>query len=372
MGRDTSPRDPIRTVLVGYDTEGRVQAGLIAATPGLTLSHVVSTVRDYRCAAQRDHPGAQVVQDINEALQTAEPGLLVFSVRQSRGPGLIVRGLRSGWHVACDRPLTVDSEDAWTCVQSARQFRRTLTCLHLSRWDDDFRTAQALARTGALGRVTNYQWRFHRPRSGDPLDWGRRFWDPVSDGVDQALQLLGPVARVSASLDREAAEGLDGESVVRLYHANGAQSELRPSVTEAELPTIRLTGELATFEATGVDPQESQLLAGISPTEPGLGLRPTNEWAWVWGTRGRESVDVMPGSWLEFYLGLAEAIQAGTHAPASAFSAGEVVTILARARQAEERHTVVELDWGSQHFGHRAASTSRATVRTDQEEEGQR
>ena len=288
---------------------------------------------------------------MNEALQTGEPGLLVFSVRQSRGAGLIVRALRSGWHVACDRPLTADSEDAWTCVQTARQFRRTLACLHLRRWDDDFRTGQALVRTGALGRVTNYQWRFERPRSGDPLDWGRRFWDPVSDGVDQALQLLGPVARVSATLDREAAEGMDGESVVTLHHAGGAQSELRPSVTEADLPTIRVTGELGIFEATAGDPQENQLLAGTSPTEPGFGLRPTNEWARVWGAKGCQPVDVVPGSWLEFYLGLAEAIQPGTHAPASAFSAGEVVTILARARQAEERHTVVELDWGSQHFG---------------------
>src|SRR4029453_9105842 len=123
----------LRVGIVGYGLAGAVfHAPLIAATPGLAVTAIVTRNPERREDAERDHPGVRVVAEVSEMLEEvdvaagAPPHRAHAPVpRPNRGhvPGARA-ALDAGVHVVVDKPLAVTSAEGRELVEQAQRADR--------------------------------------------------------------------------------------------------------------------------------------------------------------------------------------------------------------------------------------------------------
>jgi scyllo-inositol 2-dehydrogenase (NADP+) len=344
-------RDPVRVALVGYGLGGQLQAPLIDVTDGLQLTAVVTTNAERVRALGVKHPGARAVTRLRDVLGEVE--LVVIETPNPTHVELAREALNAGCHVAVDKPVCASSREAWELVHLASATGRVFSVVHQRRWDDDYLTASKVVREQRLGQVDLFEWRWDRwhpeVRVGawreDPEQDGGMLLDLGSHGVDQAVQLLGPVRSVYAELDcRRPGARVDDTTFLALEHEGGARSHLSVSVHGADsMPRMRIVSRDATFVSTGLDPQDAAVLAGTSPNDPAFGLRETPDWASLHDGDGAHPVDVVRGDWRAFYRGLHAAIRDGAPPPVTGADGAGVVTLLEHARRSATERRVIDL-----------------------------
>ena len=68
-----TPRDPVRVALVGYGLAGQsFHAPFIASTRGMRLDAIVTRDPERRAQASREHPGARLLDGIDDVLAEAD------------------------------------------------------------------------------------------------------------------------------------------------------------------------------------------------------------------------------------------------------------------------------------------------------------
>jgi len=232
---------------------------------------------------------------------------------------LTERLLAVGLAVVVDKPFAVHAAEAERVIAAAKAAGRPLTVFHNRRWDGDFRTVRRLVDSGALGRVTRFESRFEwissRPRppwktETAGVDGGGVAYDLGSHLIDQAMQLFGPVDDFYGELDTRRAGGInDDDSFIALRHTSGVRSHLAMSSIVAQRGfRFRVLGDGTAYTKWGLDPQEQQLAAGLTPRDPEFGVAAA-------GTDGRlgtdleaETVPTERGGYAEFYRQLARAM----------------------------------------------------------------
>ncbi|PZG14365.1 Gfo/Idh/MocA family oxidoreductase [Nonomuraea aridisoli] len=344
--------DDVRVGLVGYGTAGAYfHAPLIDATPGLTLSAVVT--RDPgRQAEVGGKYGAAAVSDVEDLWQRCD--LVVVASPNRTHVTTAASALSHGLPVVVDKPLARTAEEGRELVRLARERGLMLTVFHNRRWDGDFRTVRRLMGEGRLGDVLRLESRFERWRpvpkggwreSGTPEEVPGLLYDLGSHLVDQALQLLGPVREVYCESDvRRAGVSGDDDTFIALTHESGARSHLWASSMAARLgPRFRVLGSSAAFVKHGMDVQEERLRAGMPPDVPGFGDDEEDRWG-VLGTPGdQQIVRTESGAYLDFYRGVAAALREGAAPPVDPDGAVEVLAVLEAARLSATQRIVVHL-----------------------------
>lgn len=337
----------LRVGLIGFGHGGAVfHAPLVAATPGLVLSAIVTANAERRERAARDYPTAAVIEDARQLWERASDLDLVViaSPNRSHAP-LAVAALEAGLDVVVDKPFAVTSADARAVMALARRLKRRLTVFHNRRWDGDFLTVRRLIAEGAVGNVQRFESRFERwrpaPRPGwreQPAseDGGGLLFDLGTHLIDQALLLFGPVAAVHAELDRRRPGVMvEDDAFVALTHASGVRSHLWMSSVAAQAgPRFRVLGSRAGFTKYGMDVQEDALRAGARPGHEGWGEDEADRY----GTLGAgDSVDPVPterGAYERFYALLLAAVRDGGPPPVDPQDAVDVLEIVERIRAA--------------------------------------
>lgn len=240
---------------------------------------------------RRDHPGADVVDRVEDLWAQPERLDLVVVATPNRSPvPLATAAVQAGLPVVVDKPLATTAAKGQVLVELAAARGVPPTVLQNRRWDSDFRTAQRLVAEGALGEVLRLESRYERwqpvpdtgwPDHDDPAEAGGLLYDLGSHLVDQAVRLFGPATEVYAELDRRRAGArVDDDAFVALHHAGGARSHVWTSAVAAESgPRLRLLGSRGAFVIFGMDSQEDALLAGRRPDGRDWGREPTERWA---------------------------------------------------------------------------------------------
>ncbi len=336
--------DTIRVALIGYGTGGAVfHAPLISTAPGLELAAIVTRDPDRRAQARRRHPGVELL-DSPDRVWPCRYDLVVITTPNRLHVPLARAALEAGSAVVLDKPVAPTAAEARSLAGGP-----LVVPFHNRRWDGDFRTVcrlvtgAASATTGVagggsagaaggrgtsggtpadgpLGRVLRFESRFTRwrPRikpgwkeTADPAAAGGVLYDLGAHLVDQAITLFGPPVDVYAELDvrRPAAEAVD-DAFVALTHANGVRSHLWMSAVAADLgPRFRVLGDRAGYVVHGLDVQEEQLRAGMTPLDPEYGLVPPEAYG-VLGTPGDiRPVPTEPGRYQDFYPAVAAALR---------------------------------------------------------------
>jgi predicted dehydrogenase len=351
-GRD----DAIRVAIVGYGLAGATfHAPLVAATPGLRLTTVVTRDPTRRAQALADHPGVRVAESAERLWERPRDLDLVVIASPNRTHVPLARAaLDAGLPAVVDKPLAATAADARALQAAARERGLLLTVFQNRRWDGDFLTLRRLIADGALGAVHRFESRFDRWRptpkagwreSGAPDEAGGLLFDLGSHLVDQALVLFGPATHVYAELDRRRpGVEVDDDAFVALTHRSGVRSHLGASVLAAQLgPRMRALGSEAAYTKFGLDVQEDALRAGGRPGGPGWGEEPRDRWGVLGAGAELRAVPTAAGDYPRFYAGVVAALRSGAPAPVDVADAIAALEVIEAARRSAAERRVVAL-----------------------------
>lgn len=335
----------IRTALVGFGIGGRIfHAPFLAADDSFTLAVIVTGNPERAAEARAEHPGAEIVPDLDALLARADDlglDLGVVSTPPVHHADQAAALLEAGLHVVVDKPVTVTAQDGRDLIALAERVGRTLTPFQNRRWDGDFLTLRGLVEAGELGQVRRLESRFERWKPTETKAWkaGQAatgvgvLYDLGAHVIDQAIQLLGPVDDLYAEVRAlRPGSGADDDTFVALRHTGGGISHLWVSAVAPQPgPRFRVLGSGAGFTSYGLDPLEGQLVAGLRPGEEGFGLRSEDRHALV-GIEGADEreVPLQPGDYAAFYRGVAQAITDGAPPPVDPRDSVAVIELIER------------------------------------------
>ena len=335
----------LNVALVGYGYVGKTfHAPLIAATPGLALHTVVSS-DPAKVAA--DFPDAQVVPDLAKALADPAIELVVVATPNALHAPQALAALAAGKHVVVDKPFALDAAQARTMADAARDAGKLLTVFHNRRWDSDFQTLQRLIADGALGEVVQYESHFDRFRPEVRDRWRERpgpgagaWMDLGPHLLDQALVLFGEPLAIAADIgvQRQRA-GADDYFHVLLRYPTLRVILHGSLLTAASDLRLAVHGTKASFVKHGLDPQEAQLKAGMTPGAPGWGRDSRHGVLTTVENDVQVHTDVRPEvtGYRTFYAGVREAIRNGAPSPVPVEQALRVMELLELARAASDQ-----------------------------------
>ena len=350
--------DDLRVGIVGYGLAGCVfHAPLVAATPGLALTHIVTADAERQAAAATEHPGANVVADIEPLWGAID--LLVVAAPSAVHPELAEAAIDHGVAVVVDKPLALDARSAARLWARATEAAVPLSVFHNRRWDSDLLTLARLLDERALGQVLRFESRFERWRpdapatiwrAGAPERGGGLLLDLGTHLVDQARLLFGPVVSVYGEVaTRRAGHVGEDDAFLALTHASGVISHLHVSaLAAAPGPRMRVLGSAGAFVIDGLDGQEAALRAGRRPGDGApWGVEPESAWGRLLDGDG-ESVAVAsePGDWPAFYRQLAASLREGGPPPVDPGDAVAGLRVLEAARASAGDGAVVTLEDG--------------------------
>ena len=347
--------------MVGYGLAGEVfHCPLIAATPGLEISAIVTGDRDRASRAKLRYPKAHVAATFEELL--LEPGaidLLVVATPNHLHYPQARAGLERGWHVVVDKPLGLTAAEGIALDAAARAAGLLLGVFHNRRWDGDFLLLRTILGSGRLGPIRVLESRFERWRPElSPGSWreglppergGGLLLDLGSHLIDQALVPLGEPESAYCQLGRRRGGAAEDDCLVAIHFAGGALGLLHISAVAASLgPRFRLLGMGGAVETWGLDPQEEQLRLGQVPKDPGFGLGGARYRAeWLQDGRSSGDGDQLPlpeGRYLDFYLQMERAIQGRGPVPVAASAGIRSLQVIEAARRSAQLGEVVTLE----------------------------
>ncbi len=320
----------IRTAMIGFGMSGKVfHTPFLADNPAYSLDVIVTGNPERAALATQLHPTARVVPTTEELFAgAADLDLVVIGTPPSTHLALADAALDAGLHVVVDKPFVPTVANGEALLAKARAANRVLTVFQNRRWDSDFLTVRRLLAEGALGEVVLLESRFDSWKPAGLRSWkgtatiaegGGLLADLGPHLIDQALQLFGPAVEVYGETSRHSepreAEA-DDDAFVSLLHASGVRSRLSMNiVTGLPAPRFRVLGTAATFESWGMDPQERQLDAGMTPSDPAYGIRAEEEWGTLGTPEASRCVRPERGAYGEFYRLLAAALTHGGPLP---------------------------------------------------------
>ena len=347
----------LRVALIGYGTGGSVfHAPLITSVPGLRLAAVVTRAPERQRAVRERYPEADVVDRADRLWSAPDAYDLVVVAAPNRQHVPLARAaLTAGVPVVVDKPVAASAADARSLAALSAVRGLPVFPYHNRRWDGDFVTASRLIGSGALGGVQRFESRFERGRpevkagwkeSTDPRDAGGILFDLGSHLIDQAVVLFGRPARVYAEIDtrRRGATAAD-DVFLALAHRDGVRSHLWMSATAAHLgPRFRVLGSRASYTVSGMDPQEDQLRAGLTPKDPGYGIAAPDAHGLL-GAPGEAAPEpTAPGAYQDFYAGVVRALRDGAPPPTTLTDAITGLEVIEAAARSAREDAVVDLD----------------------------
>ena len=336
---------PKTVLLVGYGYSGKTfHAPLIMAEPGLMLTAVVSSHAD---KVKADLPEVEVFADLGQALDRRAFDLVVIATPDALHFEGARAALESGAAAVVDKPFSTSLDEALALVVLSEAKGLPLFVFHNRRFDSDFLTLRRLMAEGALGEVRLFESRFDRFRPIVRDRWREKpgaglFNDLSPHLIDQALVLYGLPEAVSADLAvlRQGGQADDDFRLLLIY------PQMRVVLSASMLASaagmrFRVEGEAGAYVKHGLDVQEAQLVAGLSPQAEGFGQDPAP------GVLHRPEDDqplACPserGAYRQYYRAVAAALTRSGEGPCSASDALLVMQIMALAKKSAKEARVI-------------------------------
>lgn len=343
----------IRVGLIGYGYAGATfHAPLICSTKGLTLTRIASSNMQ---KVHQDFPEAALSESPQHLINAADVDLVVIATPNASHHPLAMQALQAGKHVVLEKPFTVTVAQAQELLQLAQQKKLVLSVFHNRRWDNDFLTARRCIESGMLGKIHTYQSHFDRYRPNvrqrwreDDLPGSGTLYDLGAHLIDQALVLFGMPATVFADVFAQRA-GAVAPDYFHLVLGYGSRRVILHSGAIVSNFGLRLQvhGSAGSYVKYGFDPQEDALRAGATPSDALWGCDPEAAFGHITVERDGELVteklETLPGRYLSYYQGMANAIADGTPAPVTAAEALAVIKVIDYAMQSSRGQRVIAL-----------------------------
>ncbi len=345
----------INTAVIGFGLAGRVfHAPMINSTEGFRLKTIYTTNSESRTLAGNLYPHTAITADLNELFNDEELHLIVIAAPNSCHYSLAEKAILADKHVIVDKPFTIHSEDADKLIGLAQQKKVLLSVYQNRRWDSDFRTLKKIIESEVLGPLAEFESHIDKFRNYPKGNWREEnapgsglLYDLGPHLIDQALILFGLPKAVTADLriQRECAKTIDNFELILHYERLKVTLKVGMLV-KIPSPRYILLGENGSFVKYGMDVQEDDLAAGLTP------LNKEN-----WGQEPKElhgrisavlnginidgTVESEAGDYREYYRNIYQVLaQGGQLAVTPQQAANNIKIIEAAIRSSEQKRTV--------------------------------
>jgi len=319
---------PIRTALLAYGMSGKLfQAPFLAAHPGFELYAVAERTEQ---RMHHDYPGIRSYASVAELLAEPSIELVVVNTPSNTHFELASQALRAGKHVLLEKPVATSVAQLQELLALASKMDRHLLAYHNRRWDTDFGAVRRVVESGQLGQLIEVHFRFDRYK---PTLNPKKFKEEAQPGsglvydlgphlIDQAISLFGrPLSYHKTVGHYRAGTQVDDYFSLHLRYAQGLNVWLTSGLLIADpVPAYVLHGTQGSYQKGRTDPQEPQLLTGMSPQAPEYGHeKPGDEarltLAGPTGTLSTTSDPAAPGNYLGLFEAVLQAIRHGAPYP---------------------------------------------------------
>jgi predicted dehydrogenase len=205
-------------------------------------------------------PDSKLFRDFRSAVAACDAHILVVATPNHLHAQHVIDGLRAGLHVLCEKPLSVDRDEAERLREESLRYDRQLAVIQNYRFAPHYRKCKQLLAAGEIGRLNRAEFVFYawRPTASLKHPHALLFNHGVHH-LDMLRYVTGAVARDIAALEwdpppderggggrflRFTAE-CEGGFVV-CYDGSYAEAGL-PHTTDR----LRLSGTRGTLEACG-------------------------------------------------------------------------------------------------------------------------
>lgn len=275
----------INTAIIGYGMAGSVfHSPIIYSMDGFELNKIYTTNVDCINRIQKLYPNTKPVPDVKEIFSDEAIELVVIAAPNTHHFSLAKEALLSGKHVVIDKPFTVNTAEADELIALAQKCSRMLSIFQNRRWDSDFKTVKKVIDSGMLGKLVECEIHMDRYRNfikdrawrEDNIPGSGVLFDLGSHLIDQALFLFGTPQALTADLRMQRQVSKTTDNFELILHYDKLKVTLKSGMlVRAELPHFVLLGENGSFVKYGVDVQEEDLKAGLTPlSKPNWGEEP--------------------------------------------------------------------------------------------------
>ncbi len=247
---------PLRVGLVGYGSAGRGFHAPLIERAGLRLTAVSTANAERADQVRAEHPGAEVVPDLESLLAVDGLDLVVLASPSGVHGEQAERVIEAGLPLVVDKPLAVDESRALRVVDLAAHHGVPLTVFNNRRFDPELAALRTVRDDNLVGEIwrAEYRWDRWRPvpkqrwrEQVGPEEGGGLLLDLQTHLVDQAVLLHGEVESVYAELDARTTVGED-DTFLACRHTSGVVSHLMASsVNGAPGPRARVAGSRGAY-----------------------------------------------------------------------------------------------------------------------------
>ncbi|KWC22728.1 oxidoreductase [Burkholderia ubonensis] len=333
----------LRIGLMGFGFAGATFHAPVIAASGRTQVAAIATGQPDRARAA--YPDARIVADLDALLALDDIECVAIATPNDTHFPLARQVLDAGRHVVVDKPVTLTSDEALALARLANARSRVFAPFHNRRWDGDFLTVRRIVESGELGRITSVTSHFDRFRPQVRVRWreeaargGGLLLDLGPHLIDQALALFGLPDTVSATVKTRRDNGSAPDFVhVQLGYPDKDVALHASALSAIEPARFTLHGTRGSYQKFGLDTQEDQLKADLTPddVEFGGGNPPGVLRVLDGDVETERPVPTLDGQYAEFYRALAASIREGAPFPVTPQDAVDVMTIIELAAQSE-------------------------------------
>ena len=332
----------IKTAVIGYGFSAKVfHLPFIGNMSEFDLVAISSSQSD---AVAKDWPNAQYYSKAEVLMAQSDAELVITTAPNDVHFSLAKLALEHDKHVILEKPFVTNSRDGETLIALANKKGKLLSVFQNRRYDGDFLTVQKLLREERLGEIKVFEAHFDRFRP----EVRQRWREQASDGggilfdlgphlIDQTLQLFGMPQALTAQcrIIRDGGTTVDYFNLV--LHYSDKTAVLHADMLNAA-PNRRFTiqGSKGTFQKYGLDPQESQLLKGMSPLSPNWGDEDASQYAHIYNEGEAQVVVTERGAYQQYFQATADAIRNNVPHPVTAQQSLNTIKLIELAIQSSE------------------------------------
>lgn len=345
---------PINAALLSFGMSGQVfHAPFLHALPEFNLYGVWERSKSI---AQEKYPGIKTFRSIEDLLADDKVELVIVNTPNYTHFEFGKAALLAGKHVVVEKPFTVSSVEGQALIQMAKDRGLMLSVYHNRRYDSDFRTVKKVIDEGTLGAIVDAEFHFDRYKEDlspklhkeTPGPGRGALYDLGSHLVDQALQFFGKPYAVFADIDVIRSGSLVDDFFEVLLYYTDKRVRLRCSYLVREaLPAYIIHGRKGSFIKAKSDVQEGDLQAGKLPGSIGWGAEPENGKGLLHteinGEIIRQFVTSQKGDYGDYYRSIYEAVRKSGEVDVSAQQGLDVVYIIEKAFESNEKKTVIDV-----------------------------
>lgn len=177
----------VKVAVIGYGGMGGWHTRKLMEIPEVELAGVYDILPERNRAAEEK--GIKAYASLEALLADPEIDAVTVAIPNDVHEEVCIQAMEAGKLTISEKPVTMSTESLERFIAASNRTGSVFTVHQNRRWDEDFRVAEKIVKSGDLGRVFSIQSRVHGSR-GIPGDWRNRKAQGGGMVLDWGVHLL--------------------------------------------------------------------------------------------------------------------------------------------------------------------------------------